>query len=83
MLGIDVAKDNLVCTLVDPQTRRTLWENTVANTTAGITRLLNVTPGDTAWVLEPTWSAPILCASKRLGLGRVFPSVSSPAGREL
>ena len=39
------------------------------------------------WVVERTfawlWSAPILCASKRLGLGRVFPSVSSPAGREL
>jgi len=54
MLGIDVAKDNLVCTLVDPATRHTLWERTVPNTAAGVNCLLHVTPEDTAWVLEPT-----------------------------
>jgi transposase len=62
MLGIDVAKDSLVCTLLDPATRRTLWEKSVPNTSAGVQRLLSATPGDTAWVLEPTgrYSVPVV-----------------------
>src|SRR5436190_537561 len=36
MLGIDVSKDNLVCTLLDPVTRQVRWEKTVPNTEAAV-----------------------------------------------
>jgi transposase len=56
MLGIDVSKDNLTCTLLDPTSRRTLWERTVPNTTGGVEQLLRKTPADVPWVAEPTGS---------------------------
>ena len=54
MLGIDVSKRLLTCTLVDPETRRARWSLAVPNTEEGIRRLLRRTPPDVAWVLEPT-----------------------------
>jgi hypothetical protein len=46
MLCIDVSKDTLVCTLFDTQTQKPLWSRTVANTSAGINRLLRQTPAE-------------------------------------
>lgn len=54
MLGIDVSKDTLSCTLLDPATRRPLWHKDVRNTCAGYKQLLQHTPPHVAWVLEPT-----------------------------
>lgn len=54
MLGIDVSKATLACTLVDPTTRRPRWRDSVPNTVAGITRLLQRTPPEASWVVEPT-----------------------------
>ncbi len=54
MLGIDVSKDTLACTLFDPQTQKALWSRTFANTPAGIARLLRQTPEDCPLALEPT-----------------------------
>ncbi len=54
MLGIDVSKDTLVCTLFDPATQQPLWSRTVPNTAAGVQRLLKQTPLESPWALEPT-----------------------------
>jgi transposase len=54
MLGIDVSKDHLVCTLLDPTTRQNLWSRTLPNTASGCHDLLTQTPLDHPWVLEPT-----------------------------
>jgi transposase len=54
MLGIDVSKDQLVCSYLDPQSKCLLWELTVPNSPQGITQLLQRTPPAAAWVLEPT-----------------------------
>ena len=61
MLGIDVAKDTLACTLLDPHTRKTLWRKSLPNTPGGINTLLSATPADAPWVLEPTgrYSTPV------------------------
>lgn len=54
MLGIDVGKDTLVCTQIDPHTRQVCWSGRVPNTEAGVTQLLARTPAECGWVLEPT-----------------------------
>ena len=54
MVGIDVSKETLSCTLFDPATREPRWRQEVPNTSAGITRLLRRTPQDAPWALEPT-----------------------------
>jgi hypothetical protein len=54
MLGIDVSKATLACTLFDPQRRQPLWTRPVANTSQGVSRLLRQTPADSPWALEPT-----------------------------
>jgi len=54
MLGIDVSKATLSCTLLDPATRQKRWHKEVMNTPAGIAQLLKHTPCDAPWVLEPT-----------------------------
>jgi transposase len=54
MLGIDVSKDTLVCTLLDPQSRQPSWSRSLPNTPAGCRQLLAQTPSGTPWVLEPT-----------------------------
>lgn len=54
MLGIDVSKATLSCTLIDPATRQPRWHKEVLNNEQGIAQLLRRTPADVAWVLEPT-----------------------------
>ena len=54
MLGIDVSKDTLACTLFDPNTHKPLWNKNFPNTRQGIARLLKQTPVDCPWALEPT-----------------------------
>lgn len=54
MLGIDVSKETLSATLLDPTTRQVQWERTVANTTVGVGELLRRAPREAPWVLEPT-----------------------------
>jgi transposase len=56
MLGIDVSKDTLHCTLLEPTTRRPVWSRTYANTPQGISRLLKATTPECPWALEPTGS---------------------------
>jgi transposase len=54
MLGIDVSKDTLSCTLLDPATRQKQWHREVHNTPTGWKQLLKHTPPSVPWVLEPT-----------------------------
>jgi transposase len=54
MLGIDVSKEQLACSLLDPHSRQPLWETTVPNSAQGVAQLLRRTPESVAWVLEPT-----------------------------
>lgn len=65
MLAIDVAKDTLDCTLVDPHTRKDLWHKSVPNTPDGFQTLLQDTEPQTRWVLEPTgrYSIPVVKAA--------------------
>src|SRR5215210_274314 len=54
MLGIDVSKDTLSCTFLNPATRQKQWHKEVHNTPAGWKQLLRHTPPTSPWVLEPT-----------------------------
>lgn len=54
MLGIDVSKSTLSCTLLDATSRHKRWHKEVPNTRAGWTQLLRATPPEVPWVLEPT-----------------------------
>lgn len=54
MLGIDVSKDTLSCTLLDATTRQMLWHKEVKNNLTGWKQLLKQTPPTVPWVLEPT-----------------------------
>jgi transposase len=54
MLGIDVSKGTLSCTLFDPATQEPRWVREVPNTAAGVARLLRMTPVEAPWALEPT-----------------------------
>ena len=67
MLGIDVAKDTLACTLLDPRTRKALWRRSIPNTPSGISALLSSTPADAPWVLEPTgrYSTPVAALARQ------------------
>jgi transposase len=70
MLGIDVCKDTLTCTLLDPTSRRTLWERTVPNPPAGVGQLLQQTPADVRWVAEPTGSYSLSMVKQARQAGR-------------
>ncbi len=70
MLGIDVSKDTLACTLFNPQTQKALWSRIVPNTSAGVTRLLKQTPDDSPWALEPTGRYSLLAATRAHDAGR-------------
>jgi transposase len=54
MIGIDVSKDTIACSLVEASSQERLWYLTLPNTPAGVATLLEKTPPDTPWVLEPT-----------------------------
>jgi transposase len=69
MLGIDVSKHHLTCACLDPQSKRLLWETMVPNSPEGVAQLLQRTPADVAWVLEPTgcYSAPVARQARDAG----------------
>ncbi len=54
MLGIDVSKATLTCTLLVSHDQPPVWEMTVPNTPAGISRLIGRSAPECAWVVEPT-----------------------------
>lgn len=54
MLGIDVSKDHLCATLLDPLTRQVVFCVQVENSPDGVASLLHKTPAGCDWVLEPT-----------------------------
>lgn len=54
MLGIDVSKHTLVCTLREATTKQILWEDTFPNVSAGIARLLERVDRAIPLVVEPT-----------------------------
>ena len=70
MLGIDVSKDTLACTLFDPQTQKPIWNRTVPNTPSGVNRLLRQTPVESQWALEPTGRYSLLAATTAHQAGR-------------
>ena len=70
MLGIDVSKATLTCTLLEPASRRPLWEKTVDNSEAGVRQLLQRTPSETPWVLEPTGRYSLGVAKQARAAGR-------------
>jgi transposase len=69
MLGIDVSKDTLSCTLLDPATREKRWHKEVKNTAAGFRQLLKHTPPECPWVIEPTgrYSQPVVRYGREAG----------------
>ena len=69
MLGIDVSKDTLSCTLLDPSTRQKTWHREVKNTPTGWKQLLKHTPPTVPWVLEPTgrYSQEVARAARQAG----------------
>jgi transposase len=54
MIGIDVSKNNLVCTHICPLTRKQIWQATFPNTPQGIAKLLSKGRENSSYVLEPT-----------------------------
>lgn len=54
MLGIDVSKQSLTATWVDPITKVSLWRSQVDNTIPGIHQILRQVPASVPWVVEPT-----------------------------
>lgn len=71
MLGIDVSKETLACTLFDPATQKPLWSRTVPNTPSGVNRLLKQTPPESPWALEPTGRYSLLAAVGAHQAGRI------------
>ena len=69
MLGIDVSKDTLSCTLLEATTRQQLWHKEVKNTPTGWRALLRHTPSTAPWVLEPTgrYSQDVARAAREAG----------------
>ena len=59
MIGIDVSKNDLVCTHVCPITRKRIWQATYQNSPQGVDKLLAKSKSmqcqeNTSFVLEPT-----------------------------
>jgi transposase len=69
MLGIDVSKDTLSCAFYDATQQRFLWEQVVPNSPAGVAQLLDRTPPEVPWVLEPTgrYSLSVAVAAQAAG----------------
>jgi transposase len=70
MLGIDVSKKELVCTLLDPERQKPLWTRTLPNTPDGIRQLVTQTQAQTPWVLEPTGRFSTAVAKLAVAQGR-------------
>lgn len=69
MLGIDVSKAMLSCSLVDPSTRRQKWHKEVENTPSGWKQLLRCTDPTIGWIIEPTgrYSQEVVRAARLAG----------------
>lgn len=70
MLGVDVSKASLSTCLLDPITRRALWQEQCPNTLSGIHSLLKRTPQEVPIVLEPTGRYGQLVAQEATAAGR-------------
>jgi transposase len=70
MLGIDVSKADLTCTLLDAATHRPCWQRSFPNTPAGIEQLVAKTPPSSPWVLEPTGRYSLCVAQQACAAGR-------------
>lgn len=64
MIGIDVSKETLTVTWLDPRTRLPRWEANVPNTPDGVDQILARTPAGMALVVEPTGSYSQLVAAR-------------------
>lgn len=69
-LGIDVSKNHLVCSLMDPSTRKVNWQAEFVNTQNGIDTLLEEVPSEVPWILEPTGRYSLLAARTAREAGR-------------
>ena len=82
MLGIDVSKDTLACTLFDPATQKSLWSRSVPNTASGVNHLLKQTLSESPWALESTGLYNLLAAVGHRKRGWAFclaqPGESAP-----
>lgn len=67
MLGIDVSRDELVCSLLDGQT--VSWHRSVPNTGTGVQQLLRSTDASIPWVVEPTgrYSQTVVTTAQQAG----------------
>jgi transposase len=71
MLGIDVSKATLTCTLLAARDRPPLWQGSVPNTPAGIARLVRLTSVASPWVVEPTGGYSRAVVAQGQAAGRV------------
>ena len=62
MLGMDTSKDKLAISLLDPGTKKLVWQEEVPNSASGLQRLHERTPPECAWVVAPTgrYSEPVV-----------------------
>jgi len=70
MLGIDVSKDTLACAFYDPAVEKFRWEQAVAHTPTGLAQLLQRTPPEVPWVVEPTGRYSLSVAQAARDAGR-------------
>lgn len=70
MLGIDVSKASLSYALLDPRTGKLLKQGEVKNSPAGVRELLQQSPREAAWVLEPTGRYGLLAVTSALAAER-------------
>jgi transposase len=70
MIGIDVSKNDLVCTHICPRTRKQIWQATFPNTCAGIAKLLAKEKDKPSFVLEPTGRYGDVMVQKAVQAGR-------------
>lgn len=70
MLGVDVSKNMLHCSLAGPCSERPAWKMKVSNTQEGIEHLLQKTPAFAPLVVEPTGRYSLLVVESALRAGR-------------
>ena len=70
VLGIDVSKAKLTCALLKKDQEAFVWRREVPNTTSGIECLLELTPEEAPWVMEPTGRYSLFVAQQAQLAGR-------------
>ena len=93
VLGIDVSKATLACTLVDPTSHQVLWQvlwqatyprqATYPNSPQGVQSLIERTPHQAAWVMEPTGRYSLLVASLSPPCRLLVAKPAKAAGRQV